>query len=433
MSDVATIARRLALLRAIRAPTHPRPPDSIAPGARPRGSELAGRLAGTMHGEVIISAGMHVVRVEPPPIEIRVDRRRISALPGLPPPDVPLVCLDTETTGLGSGAGTLAFLVGLGWWEGDTFRQAQLLCPDYGEEPALLAALEATIPPAAWLVTYNGRSFDWPLLTTRYRMAGRSAPAHAGHLDLLPHVRRLFRHRLADARLQTVEREMLGVHRFEDIPSWEIPNRFLAFVRGGPAEPLAAVRDHNAEDVISLGRLLAHLDGRYADLDVRPYAPPGDLVALARAFTRGRRHAEALACLDEADAAWRPPALGSAAWPYGAPAPAPETVSRERIRAERARTLRRLGRTAEALAAWEGLAAGGGAVAPRAWIEAAKIREHALRDAGGALRAAEAAARAAERTTLRRAADPEFEEALAARLRRLRRRTVGGVSPAGAA
>ena len=119
--------------------------------------------------------------------------------------------------------------------------------------------------------------------------------------------------------------------------------------------------------------------------------------------------------------------FGSAAWPFGVPAPSPALLSRERIRAERARTLRRLGRTDEALAAWEELAAGGGAAAPRAWVEAAKVREHSLRDPAGALRAAESAARAAERASLRLGGDPEFDAALSVRLRRLRRRTARGL------
>ena len=151
------------------------------------------------------------VRVESPPLEPAGRSGPARPLPDSAPPDVPLVCLDTETTGLATGPGTVAFLVGLGWWEGDRFRQVQLLLPDHAEEPALLDALAAAIPADAWLVTYNGRGFDWPLLETRYRMARRPAPAHAGHLDLLPFVRRIFRHRLADARLRTVEAELLGL------------------------------------------------------------------------------------------------------------------------------------------------------------------------------------------------------------------------------
>jgi hypothetical protein len=422
MSDAALLARRLALLRASGGPRTDHAGPASRPVARPGGAELAARLAAAVDGTAVRTAAGHVVRVEPPAIAIALVRPRLATLPGQPPADVPLVCLDTETTGLGSGTGTLAFLVGLGWWEGDRFRQLQLLCPDHGDEPALLAAVEEAIPPEAWLVTYNGRGFDWPLLTTRYRMVGRPAPAHAGHLDLLPHVRRLFRHRLGDARLQTVEREMLGLHRGEDVAGWEIPERYLAFVRGGPVEPIAAIVEHNAEDVRSLGRLLQHLDAQYGDAGRRSLAPAGDLFALARGFARERRHEDALGCLDAADARWRPPALGSPAWPYGAPLPAASTVSREQIRSERARTLRRMGRHAEAVATWETIAGGGRPDAVRAWIEIAKLREHLLRDPAGALEAAAAAGLLLDWLRALDAPEPALEVALAARLRRLRRR-----------
>lgn len=422
MTDASTLTRRLALLRAGRAAARPDRPAASAPPAHHRGAELAERLAAAVDGAAVRVDGGHLVRVETESIPIPVERPRLATLPGQPPANAPLVCLDTETTGLGSGAGTLAFLVGLGWWEGATFRQVQLLCPDHGEEPALLAALEAAIPPDAWLVTYNGRGFDWPLLTTRYRMAGRAAPAHAGHLDLLPHVRRLFRHRLGDARLQTVEREMLGVHRDDDVAGWEIPDRFLAFVRGGPPAPLAAVVTHNAEDVRSLARLLQHLDREYADPERRPLAPAGDLFALARGYVREKRFQEALGCLDAADARWRPPVLGSPAWPFGAPVPVPTAVSREQVRSERARTLRRMGRHDEAVATWEMIARGGRSDAVRAWIEIAKLREHLLRDPQGALDATGEADAVLHWLRSLDAPEPALEAALAVRRGRLLRR-----------
>jgi hypothetical protein len=441
MSDAATLQARLSRFRAAR-PRPPRAPGPRAGGPR-RGQALAERLAAAVDGEVMGGNAGFVVRVEPPALRIPLARERLAFLPGLPPADARLVCLDTETTGLGTAAGTLAFLVGLGWWEGDTFRRLLLVCPDHGEEPALLAALEMAIPGDAWLVTYNGRGFDWPLLVTRFRLHRRPAPAHAGMLDLLPGVRRLFRHRLGDARLATVERELLGVRRHGDVAGFEIPGRYLDFVRGGAADPLAPVLDHNAEDVASLARLLAHLDTRYADPARRSAAPAGDLVALARTYTRERRHLDALGCLDDAAAAWRSRATNPGsrpsvspltvprAWPPASPrpvpgpvaSPSPSTVSHELIHAERARTLRRLGRMDEALAAWEALAANGGPAAPRAWVEAAKLREHSLRDPVGALGAAEAAARAADRARLRWGDEAEFDDALAARLRRLRRRS----------
>jgi uncharacterized protein YprB with RNaseH-like and TPR domain len=423
MSDAATIARRLALLRAGPAAGRAGPPAPTVPPARLRSAELAERLAAAVDGTALRSDGGYVVRVEPRSVSIPLERARLATLPGQPAADVPLVCLDTETTGLSSGAGTLAFLVGLGWWEGDHFRQVQLLCPDHADEPALLAALEAAIPADAWLVTYNGRGFDWPLLTTRYRMAGRAAPAHAGHLDLLPHVRRLFRHRLGDARLQTVEREMLGIHRQDDVAGWEIPDRFLAFVRGGPADPVGAIVTHNAEDVRSLGRLLQHLDGQYADRERRRLAPAGDLFALARGFAREKRYDEALGCLELAETRWRPPALGSSAWPFGAPRPAATTVTLEQIGSERARTLRRMGRHDDAVATWETIARGRRSDAVRAWIEVAKLREHLLRDPRGALDATAAAAGVLEWLRALDAPEPVLETALAKRRQRLLRRT----------
>lgn len=414
MTTPVTLDRRLASFRTAH------PPAQVVPRAAGSTSrELAERLAAAVDGEVVQTERGTIVRVEPHAIDLPVDRPRLAGLPGQPPPDVPLVCLDTETTGLGTAAGTLAFLVGLGWWSGSRFEQVQLLLPDHGDEPALLDAVAAALPPVAWLVTYNGLTFDWPLLTTRYRLAHRAAPPLAGHLDLLTHVRRLFRHRLGDARLATVERDVLRVRRDGDVAGWEIPERYLQFVHGGAAQPLAFVVEHNAEDVRSLARLLAHLDTEYADAERRHLAPAGDLVALARAFTRQRRHDETLACLDAADASWRPPALGSEAWPFGSQSPIVAAVTRQRIRAERARTLRRLGRAAEAAAAWEAIAVAGGAGTAHAWIEVAKLREHALADHAGALAATDAAGRAGERARLLGLPDRDLGAALANRRRRL--------------
>ena len=203
------ILRRLERFRAAR--TGSGSPDGPLPH-RPLGSaELADRLAATLDGEVVVTAGGRFVRVERPSVHLPIDRLRLAMLPGQPEADRPLLCLDTETTGLATAAGTVAFCIGLGWWEGQSFRQVQLLLPDHGEEPALLDELTRHVPADGWLVTYNGRGFDWPLLETRYRMTRRAAPVVEGHLDLLLVVRRLFRHLMADARLRTVELELLDL------------------------------------------------------------------------------------------------------------------------------------------------------------------------------------------------------------------------------
>ena len=399
-------------------------------------------MAEAVDGEIVGSDLGAVVRCEPLTVVLPLDRDRLARVPGHPPPDVPLVCLDTETTGLATAAGTMAFLVGLGWWEADRFRQAQLLLPDQPNEPALLALLEAHIPRNAWLVTYNGRGFDWPLLVARYRMARRDPPVHAGHLDLLPFVRRVFKHRMTDARLRTVETELLGVARHEDVDGWEIPGRYLDFLRSGLAEPLLAVVRHNREDVRSLARLLAHVEAQFADADGRRLAHRGDLAGLARAYSRERRLEEALGCLDTAidgspvtarpdldDDLWwtarRPVDYGGRPHFRAAPTAPPRLDSpwtEERILVERARLLRRLGRFAAAAEAWEALAAGIGPIGVVAWIEVAKLREHRLGDLAGAFAAAGRARDLAERRRRLGRIDPPLDRALAVRLARLMRR-----------
>ena len=239
----ATLERRLANYRsAIRAAggasASDREPGDRLDGGVVRGSiELGRRLAEALDGELVLDPGGPVVRVEPATVVLPIDRPRLATLPGMPPADAPLVCIDTETTGLATASGTVAFLIGLGWWEADRFRQVQLLLPDHPAERGLLARLATHVPSDSWLVSYNGRGFDWPLLVARYRMAGVAAPVHAGHLDLLPFVRRVFRHRMADAKLKTVETELLGTFRRGDVDGWQIPGLFLDFLRGGEAWP----------------------------------------------------------------------------------------------------------------------------------------------------------------------------------------------------
>ena len=207
------LARRLERYRSTLAAPTAAPPldasDHELPHRPLAAAELAARLADVLDGEVVEGRGGRYVRIEGRPTDLPVERERLARLPGQPPADRPLVCLDTETTGLATAAGTVAFLIGVGWWDGPMFRQVQLVLPDHGQEPALLDALAALIPPDAWLVTYNGRGFDWPLLVTRFRMARRAAPVHDGHLDLLPVVRRVDSWAREYARAATRELESI--------------------------------------------------------------------------------------------------------------------------------------------------------------------------------------------------------------------------------
>ena len=461
--------RRLASFLAHRA-TAPTTATTGASRARDadahRAVGLAAALAEALDGEVVTSTVGTYVRVERPSRAMPIDRERLAALPGQPPPDAPLICLDTETTGLGTAAGTVAFLVGLGWWVGDRFRQVQLVLPDHAAEPALLAALAALLPPEAWLVTYNGRGFDWPLLVARFRMQAWAPPPHAGHLDLLAVVRRLFRHRLPDARLRTAEDVLLDLRRPGDVEGWQIPSRYLEFLRLGRADGLVEVVRHNDQDVRSLARLVGLLERGYARAEDRALAPAGDLAGLARAFARERRLVEALDCLDLACAVsegdrrdpfgrtpvpaaasddgpdldergepwWAPrrrPDIGGLRLPARPDAPSPDIGpwTADRIAVERARLLRRLDRPDAAHAAWQAIAARPGPLAASAWIEIAKIEEHARRDPAAALRATDQAARLAERSRLVGRPVPGLERdvvrrrtRLAGRLSRPRRR-----------
>lgn len=431
----ADLRERLARFRAAR--DAPGTRLEQVPTARPRAAPgtLASRLAEILDGRVEHTEHGCLVRVEPPPRRIAVDRRLLAQLPDGPPPDAPLVCLDTETTGLGTAAGTLAFLVGLGWWEDrDRFHQAQLLIADHADEPALLVALAAAIPSGSWLVTYNGRTFDWPLLETRYRLRRGEPPPFAGHLDLLPLARRLFRHRLEDARLRSIETGVLGVRRGRDVEGWRIPGLYLGALRGEDPSELAQVVRHNDVDVRSLAALLAHLGTSLLDPTGRPAAPAGDLAGLARLFRRSGRLAEALELIEAAIGVFDEPDRD----PFGrtpAPVPPPErpwdrpirpvtTWDLVRLRSEQARLLRRLGRAEEAAEAWlaAAIAAGGSRAAVHAWTEVAKAREHGLGDPAGALDAALRAASLLERMRALGRPEPLVERRTAERLARLRRR-----------
>ena len=456
-----TLERRLANFRA-------------GAGAASAGASIASsrgaaagaeRLAAEVDGELIRTPGGCFVRVERPSTVVVLDRERLARLPGQPLPDVPLLCLDTETTGLATAAGTLAFLVGLGWWQGPRFRQVQLLLPDHVDEPAFLDELRRHIPAHGWLVTYNGRGFDWPLLVARYRMARAAPPDHAGHLDLLPLVRRLFRHRMPDARLQTAEAHLLGLNRHDDVAGWEIPARYLQFLRDGDPALLLGVVRHNEEDVRSLARLLGHVDERLADPLARRSAPSGDLAGLGRAYASHRRFDEALDCVEaaldglyavrpslvtsgslearpvaephrvseDADEWWSPrrrPDFGGRAvgrtsersWSAASGDRLDNRWTAERLEADRARLLRRIGRAGDAEVAWLSVADRGGLLGALAWIEIAKIREHDRRDPRAALAAALAALRFVERSRFVGRAHGRLERELVRRASRLRRR-----------
>jgi uncharacterized protein YprB with RNaseH-like and TPR domain len=176
--------------------------------------------------------------------------------------------LDTETTGLVGGSGTYAFLVGLAWWDSGGLQVEQLFMRDFGEEHSLLLALDERLAERRVLVTFNGKSFDWPLLETRFRMTRSIAPrTPATHLDFLHPARQLWRPRLSSVRLSELERHVLHVSpgskldwtRDGDMNSGDIPEAYFSFVRGGLCAPLVPVFQHNQMDLRGLAALAGHV------------------------------------------------------------------------------------------------------------------------------------------------------------------------------
>jgi uncharacterized protein YprB with RNaseH-like and TPR domain len=388
-------------------------PAGERPWQGPSSTDRAARLAQDVGGVVMATAGRPIVMVEGRDA-IAPDLDGLRDLPEPVDPKQPLILLDTETTGLGTGTGTLPFLVGIGTWQEGAFVTRQLLLPEQSDEAAYLAALAELIPRDACLVSYNGRTFDWPLLVTRYRLHGRAAPALAGHLDLLPLARLVWRHRLVDARLASVEAAVCGVRRSHDLPGGVVPARYLDYLRSGHGGLLRLVLEHNRQDVVSMALLLGVLARELAPVGRTGRSSesvhPGDLGGLGRAYARRRRHEEALVCFDSA--------LERLTHPR-------QTQSFEDIAIDRARVLTRLGRRAEAEGAWQAIALEGGARAAQAWLHVAKHREHDAGDFRAALAATDRARALAERGRLFGRRDRLVERDLASRVPRLRRRLAG--------
>jgi len=229
--------------------------------------------------------------------------------------------LDTETTGLAGGTGTYAFLVGIAWWEAGGLQVEQLFMRDYGEEHSLLLELSRRLAERRLLITFNGKSFDWPLLETRYLMTRAIAPRPpSAHLDLLHPARQLWRPRLGSVRLAELERHVLGPARLgwdrrDDIDSAFIPQVYFDFLRGGPPERLASVFRHNQMDLRGLaalaGRIITLLSAPGAAED--PESDARDIYGLSRLFCRRGEPARARVLYERALSAGLPTPLARAA------------------------------------------------------------------------------------------------------------------------
>jgi uncharacterized protein YprB with RNaseH-like and TPR domain len=189
--------------------------------------------------------------------------------------------LDTETTGLSGGAGTVAFMIGFGYLIGNRFRVEQYMMRAYSDEPFLLAKAAEMLLRFDAVVTFNGDNFDLPLLESRFTMNRmRDGWRTLDRLDLMHPARRLWKRRLGSCRLDALEREILRRGRTGDLPGSEAPRRFFEALKTGDFKPLDEVFEHNRLDVIALSSLLCALGEAYAE--------PGLLTEAADLYSMGR-------------------------------------------------------------------------------------------------------------------------------------------------
>jgi uncharacterized protein len=196
------------------------------------------------------------------------------------------VFLDTETSGLAGGTGTYAFLVGVGRFLAGEFVLEQFFMQDPAEEAAMLEGLAGSLASAQALVTFNGKAFDAPLLSTRYSLHNIPCPFTGfAHLDLLPMARRLWRDRLPSRALKYLEENILAAPRTsEEVPGYEIPYLYFDYLHSRDARPLKGVFYHNAMDVVAMAALLSRMSAMLEDPFSELVAHGLDVVALAKLF-----------------------------------------------------------------------------------------------------------------------------------------------------
>ncbi len=230
--------------------------------------------------------------------------------PALPSPDGAgdrTLFIDLETTGLSGGAGTVAFLVGCGWFDMGAFQVRQFLLTSYSAERALLSAVADCLDATSLLVSYNGKTFDVPVMETRWMFHRMPMPLESvRHFDMLHPARRLWRTRTDEfdtaesgCRLSTLERVLCDVNRVGDVPGMEIPARYFRFLRSGDARPLEPVLEHNRIDLVSLAAVTAHAL-RLVEHGTDRCRDAAEALALGKVFERAGSVSRALACFERA-------------------------------------------------------------------------------------------------------------------------------------
>jgi hypothetical protein len=190
--------------------------------------------------------------------------------------------LDTETTGLGSGAGTFPFLIGALYFEGDHTWFEQLMLAGPEQEAAALERVVELVARCGVLVTFNGKAFDWPLLETRFVYNRMKAPPKRPHLDLLHVARRVHKHRIGRCTLRDVEARVLGYERVGDIDGALVAAAYCHYLRSGDDSGLGQVLEHNTLDVASMAALVGLYGQPVPDVDVR------DLPSVSRTYRKAK-------------------------------------------------------------------------------------------------------------------------------------------------
>ncbi len=279
-----------------------------------------------------------------------------------------LLFLDTETTGLG-GAGTVAFLVGLGSLSDSGFQVRQYFLPDFPDEAAMLEEIRSEFHENTVVVSYNGKTFDMPIL--RDRMIIQRVERHfetAGHIDLLHSARKLFRLRLGSCTLGNVEREVLSFYRNDDIPGELVPGIYFNWLATSDTELLDKVVEHNLYDIVSLYFLMHHISEIHHNPigQIRDF---GDLLSLVRIFERRRENKKIISLLGQFESSLA-------------------NEGRADILMRRALAAKRLADFDISVPIWRQVAKSGEADSFSARIELAKYYEHRLRDYSSALNTA---------------------------------------------
>lgn len=313
-----------------------------------------------------------------------------------------LLFIDTETTGLGHGTGTLAFLIGVARFRPVGLEINHLFLRAYHEESPLLLVLANWLRGTSAICTFNGRTFDLPLLKTRFTMNRLPFPAcELVHLDLLPVARRFWGERVGNCSLTSLESAILGFRRQNDILGSEIPSIYFEYQRSGDPCHLPAIVDHNTNDLLSLVGLAYRLATIFSPTRPDGQSPAGDeLVGLGKLLYDNSQPTGAIAPLETALSHDLPPNL------------------RSRARHLLSLAYRQEGNLSQASALWELMAAEG---SPFALIELAKYLEHHRRDYRTALDLVELAMAMARQASC--AGGQAYAPAsLEHRLRRLRRK-----------